>query len=109
MDKYAELRHFRLEGNSILQSYNMNNTEKIVIIKNWLVWQGIHIIETIMQADQELCNTVDGLFENLNKKFHWQYYEIIKSLQCCKLSRQNGESAEECMGRLRIAAAECQI
>ena len=32
-DKYVELRNFRLEVNNILQSYNVNNTQKIAIVK----------------------------------------------------------------------------
>ena len=32
---------------------------------------------------------------------------MIKSLQLCKLSKQSEENAEEWMGRLRLAATEC--
>ena len=32
---------------------------------------------------------------------------MIKSLQFCKLIRHNGENAEEWMGRIQLAAIEC--
>ena len=40
-------------------------------------------------------------------KFKPQFNKTIKSLQFCKLSRQNRENAEEWMGRLRLAAIDC--
>ena len=43
----------------------------------------------------------------LATKFKPQFNETIKSLQFRKLYRFEGESTEEWMGRLRIAAAEC--
>ena len=45
-------------------------------------------------------------FDILNN-FYQQHNETIKSIQCCKLSREDGEDAEEWIGRLRIAVAEC--
>ena len=36
-----------------------------------------------------------------------QFYETVKSLQFHKVSRQNGENAEEWMGRLWLSAIEC--
>ena len=41
-------------------------------------------------------------------KFGPQFKEMIKPLQFCKLSRQNGENSEEWMGRLSLAAIECK-
>ena len=40
-------------------------------------------------------------------KFKPQFNETIKSLQFRKLYRFKGKSAEECRGRLHMAAAEC--
>ena len=48
-----------------------------------------------------------GLFETLTKKFIPQFNETIKSLQFRKLYRFKGESTEEWLGRLCMAAAEC--
>ena len=56
---------------------------------------------------QELCNTVDGLFDPLCTKFHLQHNQMIKPLQYCKLSRQYSAKADEWIGRLRIAVDEC--
>ena len=43
----------------------------------------------------------------LAAKFRPQYNETIKSLQFRKLYRFEGESIDEWMGRLHVAAAEC--
>ena len=56
---------------------------------------------------KDKCNTLEGLFEILTKKFRPQFNETIKSSQFCKLSRQNGENAEEWKGRLWLSAIEC--
>ena len=57
------------------------------------------------QAEQERCNTMEGLFTILNK-FKLQYNETMKSLQFCKLVRHPNENADEWMGRLRLVAVE---
>ena len=57
--------------------------------------------------EKEKYNTTEGLFKTLTNKFRSQFNEMIKSLQFHKLSRQSGENAEEWMGRLRLAAIEC--
>ena len=35
-DKYSELKTFRLEVNNILLTYNTPQTDKLVLVKNWL-------------------------------------------------------------------------
>ena len=70
-------------------------TQKITIIKNWVGRQVPHLIENLTQAEQELCNTMDGLFDTLSNKFHPQHTEMINSSQYCKLSRQNDKKAKE--------------
>ena len=57
--------------------------------------------------EQERCNTIESLFTTLNNTFKPQYNEIIMSLQFHMLGRQINENAEEGMGRLRLAAVEC--
>ena len=54
-----------------------------------------------------MCSTLEGLFEILRRKFRPKFNETIMSLQFSKLCRKHGENTEEWMGRLRIAAAEC--
>ena len=58
-------------------------------------------------AQKETCNTLEGLFETLSNKLKPQYYETIKSLKFGKLYRYDEENVEEWMGRLCIAAVEC--
>ena len=76
------------------------------IIKIWLGRQGLQLLESLTQAEQEVSNTEEGLFEMLNSKFKPQYNDTIKSLQLCKLMRQANENTEEWMGRIRVVATE---
>ena len=47
------------------------------------------------------------IFEILTNRFRPQFNETIKSLQFHTLNRQNGENAEEWIGRLWLSAIEC--
>ena len=60
-----------------------------------------------MSEEKDMCSTLEGLFQILTNKFRPHFNETIISLQLCKLSRQDGENVEECMGRLQISAIEC--
>ena len=77
------------------------------MVKNWLGRKGLHYIESLMESKKETCSTLEGLFNMLAAKFKPQYNETIKSLQFRKLYRLEGKSADEWMGRLCVAAAEC--
>ena len=81
--------------------------EKIAMVKNWLGRKGLHYIESLTEAEKQACDTFQGLINSLAKKFRPQYNETIKSLQFRQLCRHDGENAKEWMGRLRVAAAEC--
>ena len=72
----------------MLQNYNLGQAEKVSIIKNWLGREGLQLISTLTQEEQEACNNEQGLFDTLNRKFRPQYNETIKSLQFHKLMRQ---------------------
>ena len=50
---------------------------------------------------------LEAIFKTLTNKFRLQFSETIKSLQFCKLSRQDDESTEEWIGRLQLSAVEC--
>ena len=67
----------------------------------------MHYIESITEAEKQACNSLQGLFDTLSAKFWPQFNETIKSLQFRKLCRVEDESAEEWMGHLCMAAAEC--
>ena len=52
----------------MLQNFNISQTERVSIIKkNWLGRQGLQLLETLTQAEQEACNDEEGLFKILNK------------------------------------------
>ena len=84
----------------------MLQAEQIASIKNSLGRKGLQFLESLTQMEQERCNTVEGLFTILNKKFKPQCNKTIKSLQFHKLGWQMNENAEEWMGRVRLAAVE---
>ena len=91
----------------MLSTNNAQEQDKIALVKNLLGRKGLHYIESLTEAEKQACSTLQGLFDTLAKKFRPQFNETIKSLQFRKLYRFKGESAEEWMGRLCVAAAEC--
>ena len=76
-------------------------------VKSWLGRKGLQYLETLTTVEKETCNTLEGLFKTMSNKFKPQYNEMIKSLQFRKLYQYDDESREEWMGRLCIAAVEC--
>ena len=83
-DKYAELRNFKIEVKNMFQTSSISQAERVAITKNWLGRQGLKLLETPTQAEQEKCITV-SLFETLSNKFKPQYNENIKFLQFHKI------------------------
>ena len=67
-DKYSELKTFRLEINNILSTYNTPQTNKLVLVKNWLGRKGLQYLETLMTIKTEMCNTLEGLYGTLSNK-----------------------------------------
>ena len=80
--------------------YNAQEQDKIAMVKNWLGRKGLHYLESLTEAEKHACYTLQGLFDTLVAKFKPQFNETIKSLHFRKLYIFEGESAEECMGRL---------
>ena len=76
------------------------------MVKNWLGRKGLQFLEMLTSEEKLTCDTLDGLFKRLNSKFRPQFNETIKLLQFRKLSRNDGENAQEWMGRLRLAEIE---
>ena len=92
----------------MLSTYNAQEQDKIALVKNWLGRKGLHYIESLTETEKQACSTLQGLFDTLDKKFRPQFNETIKSLQFRKLYRFEGQKCmEEWMGRLCVAAAEC--
>ena len=106
-DKYAELRSFKLEVSNMLQTFNLGQIERLLVIKNWQGREGLQLIATLTQEEQESCNDEKGLFDTIDKQFKPHWNETIKFLQFHELARQSNESTEEWIGRLRATAAEC--
>ena len=67
-DKYKKLRNFILQVKNMFQNNRMSQTKRVPIIKNLLGKQGLQLLESHTQAEQEVCNTEEGLFETFNKK-----------------------------------------
>ena len=74
---------------------------------NWLGCKALKYLEALTNEEKGTCNTLEGLFEILTHKFKPQFNETIKLSHFCKLSTQDGESAEEWLGKSRILAVEC--
>ena len=106
-DKYSELKTFRLEVNNILSTNNTPQADKLVLVKNWLGSKGLQYLETLTAAEKETCNTLEGLFETLSDKFKPQYNEMMKLLLFRKLYCHDDENVDEWMGKLHVAAVEC--
>ena len=90
-----------------MNSYNIQENEKVPIIRNWLGHKGLRFVETLNGKKQEKCQTCFGLLKVLSAKFKMQHDETIVSLQYCKLVREE-ESAEELMDHLIIKANKCE-
>ena len=99
-DKYSEV-------NDMLSTYNTPQMDKLALVTNWLGRKGLQYLEMLTTAEKETCNTLEGLFETLCNKFKPQYNETITSLQFSKLYRYENDNMEEWMGRLHVAAVEC--
>ena len=51
----------------MLQNYNLGQTEKVSLIKNWLGREGLQLRTTLTQDKQEACTNEKGLFDTINK------------------------------------------
>ena len=74
----VESLHVR--GKNILSTYNMPEHDKIAIVKNWLGRKGLHYIESITEAENQACNTLQGLLDMVATTFWPQFNETIKLL-----------------------------
>ena len=106
-DKYTEWKAFMLKVQHVIPFYNVQEGEKITIIKNWLGRRGLQFIDSLTQEEKCACETFEGLCSTFMEKFHQAFNETIKLLQFRKLCRLGGENTKAWMGRLRVAASEC--
>ena len=90
--KYCKLKTFRPEVNNILSTYNTQQMEQLVMVKNWLGRKGLQFLETLTNTEKITCDTLEGLFNTLTSKLKPQFNETIKLLQFRKLCRNDGET-----------------
>ena len=90
-----------------MTTYNLQEMDKMAMVKNWLGRKGLHYIESLTEGEKDKCGILEGLFDMLATKFRSQYNQIMKLLQFRQLHRIEGEGVDEWMGRLHVAAAEC--
>ena len=98
---------FILEVRNVLSTYNAQEADQIAMVKNWVGRRVLHNMESLMTNEKEACNTLEWFFDMLATKSEPQYNETVKSLQFRKLYRLENDSADEWMGRLCMAVAEC--
>ena len=48
----------------MLQNYNMDQTERVSVIKNWLGREGLQLIATLTQNEQETWNNEKAFIQN---------------------------------------------
>ena len=58
----------------------VNEEEKVFIIKNWLRREGLQLIETYMKSQKEACKTAEVLFTMLCEILKLQHSEAILPL-----------------------------
>ena len=87
IDKCADLRNFRIQAKNMFQNYNINQSERVPIIKNWLGRQGLQLLETLTQAAEEACHDEEGLFGTLGYRFKPQNNETIKITSILHISQ----------------------
>ena len=94
------MKHFEIEVINIflMKCFDICDTEKVLIIKNWL-WRGLQIyIETYISRAKVIPNCLP-YFLVLYDRFKCN--KTVLSLQYCKLSRNSDETAEEWMDRYK--------
>ena len=106
-DKYSKLKTFRLKVSNVLSTYNTPQTDKLARVKNCLGRKGLHYLETLTTAEKGNMQHLRRPDETLTHMFKPKYNETIKSLQFRKLYWYDDENVEEWVGRLHVAAVEC--
>ena len=63
-DKHVDLLDFKMEVTNILQTkmYEMTEEEKVLIIKDWLVREGLQLIHTFKNSEKETCKKQRDIF-----------------------------------------------
>ena len=67
----SDLMGFKIEVNNIFmtKTYELEESEKVPIIMNWLGCEGLHFLHTTNEEEKEKkCKSSKGLFSILNEK-----------------------------------------
>ena len=77
----------------MVSTYNTQEQDKIVLVKNWLGRKGLHYIESLTEEEKQACITLQGLFDTLAKNLD---HNLMKpssqcSLENCIDSRAKGQ------------------
>ena len=100
-DRHVELLHFQLDVMNILETraYKIDDEQRTPVIKNWLGWEGLLLMETVKEEEKKKCKTTKGSLSVLSYRFRLHHNHIILSLQYQKLQKSNMPT-QELMGRL---------
>ena len=52
-DKYTEWKAFILKVRNVLTTYNLQETEKIAMVKNWMGRKGLHYIKSLTEGEKK--------------------------------------------------------
>ena len=53
----------------MLTTYNLQEIEKIAMVKNWMGRKELHYIKSLTEGEKERCGTLEVLFDMLAAKF----------------------------------------
>ena len=65
----TEIRNFRMEVLNVFQNSKIGQAERVPNHKNWLGREGLQILETLGQAEQDTCNEEKHLLKTLSSKY----------------------------------------
>ena len=74
--------NFEMEVKNIymLMTYNINDSEIVTVIINWLACECCLVVQTLTDEEQEICKSRTVLSTTLSAKFKPQHNESIPSL-----------------------------
>ena len=79
----------------VTNSYNTQESRNVPIIMNGLGLEGLRLVQTLNDKEQEKYRTGMEFFQGLSEKFKPQHNETILQLQYCKLIKEKNVNADE--------------
>ena len=89
-DRFVKLLNFQLKMTNILEirAYEINDEDRIPVIKNWLGQEVLLLMETFMQEEKDKCKVMKGLFSVLSNRFRLHHICIIIVITIPKKQKQ---------------------